>query len=173
MRPFHQHSYTAQPMNMTKPNSTATPPGWLAPRLTVLALTVLLAGCSTFQRDWKTSAQTPAFQSLEGRWEGTWHSEVNDHQNLLRCLITRQTNGLYSARFHAKYRRVFTWSFSYTVPLKVQRREDVFLFDGEARLGWYAGGRYDYGGHANATNFFSTYRCAYDHGTFQMTRPAR
>ena len=38
-------------------------------------------------------------------------------------------------------------------------------------LGFLAGGVYHYEGHADATNYFSTYSCKYDHGTFQMSRP--
>jgi hypothetical protein len=131
-----------------------------------------VAGCSSFNRDWKAAAARPMpASSFEGCWEGTWHSDATDHQNRLRCLIKPLTNGTYSARFHAKYRALFTWTVNYTVPLTARRRADAFVFDGEANLGWYAGGVYQYQGHANATNFFSTYRSKGDHGTFQMTRP--
>ncbi len=34
-----------------------------------------------------------------------------------------------------------------------------------------SGGVYHYDGDATPTNFFSTYKSKYDHGTFQMTRP--
>jgi len=149
-----------------------TPPGLRRPGLLALFCVVLVsAGCSSFQRDWKAAGRNPHPANLEGRWEGTWHSDVNDHKNVLRCLVTRPTNGIISARFHAKYKKVFTWSFSYTVPLTVRQRGEDFTFEGEADLGWYAGGHYEYMGHASATNFFSTYRCNYDHGTFQMGRP--
>jgi len=139
--------------------------------LTLLCVFLGTPGCSSFSHDWNAAARSAPPYGLEGRWEGTWHSDVNDHKNQLRCLITRPTNGVVSARFHAKYRKVFTWSFNYTVPLTVRQREEVFLFEGEADLGWYAGGHYEYMGNASATNFFSTYHCDYDHGTFQMTRP--
>jgi hypothetical protein len=62
-------------------------------------------------------------------------------------------------------------SFGYTVPLQVEPATNGFKFSGQANLHWYAGGIYKYEGHADATNFFSTYSCKYDHGTFQMTRP--
>ena len=110
--------------------------------------------------------------SVTGRWEGTWRSEVNGHTDQLRCLMTTLTNGLCSARFQAKYRRgIFRFTFGYAVPLSVVNRGGRFEFEGEANLGWYAGGLYRYHGTATATNFTSTYRCKYDHGTFQMTRP--
>ena len=77
--------------------------------------------------------------------------------------------GGYQARFHAKYRKIL--GFGYTVPLKVRTVAGVFNFQGEADLGWYAGGLYFYSGHVRGTNFSSTYRSEKDRGTFQMTRP--
>lgn len=144
----------------------------IAAQLGFIAMLIIIfgTGCSSFERDWKRAVIEPAATgSLEGPWAGTWQSDVNGHQGILRCLVTRQTNGLYAARFHAKYRKVLT--YSYTVPLTVQRQAGQFVFEGEENLGWLAGGRYDYRGHAGGTNFFSTYRCEYDHGTFRMTRP--
>jgi len=134
-----------------------------------LLLILLASGCS-FDRAWKAAA-TPSFptDNFEGRWTGTWVSEVNGHTDKLRCLITRQPDGKYSARYHAKYRKVL--SFGYTATLEAKQTGDIYHFSGEADLGWYAGGVYRYKGHANRTNFFSTYSNKYDHGTFQMGRP--
>jgi len=132
------------------------------------------AGCSTFERDWQATGQVRVGtnSTITGRWQGTWRSEVNGHNDQLRCLMTPLTNGLHSARFHAKYKKgIFRFSFSYSVPLQVRRTNDAFQFEGEADLGWLAGGIYRCEGSATVTNFFSTYRSKYDHGTFQMTRP--
>ena len=60
--------------------------------------------------------------------------------------------------------------FGYTVQLNVTETNGVFQFSGQANLGWWAGGVYRYEGHAQEMHFFSTYRCKYDHGTFQMTK---
>ena len=76
----------------------------------------------------------------------------------------------YRARFRATYWRFFR--FSYTVNLQVTRNpQGQFNFQGEADLGWWGGVVYHYDGHATATNFFSTYKSKYDHGTFRMARP--
>jgi hypothetical protein len=127
-------------------------------------------GCSSFNRDWKKAAvtSTPA-SGLNGRWEGTWRSAVNGHNGKLRALITETGPGKYSARFHAKYQKIL--SFGYTVPLQVAQTDSGFTFRGEADLGSLAGGLYRYEGHADDTNFTSTYSCKYDHGHFQMRRP--
>jgi hypothetical protein len=140
------------------------------------ALLFLLAGCSSFQGDWnKTLAAKTATTGLIGPWEGTWRSEVNGHNNVLQCIVSRSEEGVYSARFHAKYKTPLqvTVSFGYTVPLSVQLTNDLWHFSGSANLGWMAGGVYTYEGSASATNFTSTYNSKYDHGVFQMRRPEK
>ena len=134
----------------------------------------LITGCSSFNRAWKKSAAIPPeANSLAGRWEGTWLSNVNGHNDQLRCLMSPVTNGIYSARFHAKYRRgILRFTFGYTAELTVREEEGTFQFQGESNLGWYAGGVYRYAGTASGTNFFSTYDSKYDRGFFRMTRPA-
>lgn len=141
---------------------------WLSLLLPTLAL---VSGCSSFNREWKTATARPApATDLAGRWQGTWLSDVNGHTEQLRCLIREIGETNYLARFQAKYKKVIRLTFSYTVPLAVERQDDAIHFGGEADLGWMAGGLYQYRGQADATNFFSTYRCRYDHGTFRMTR---
>lgn len=136
----------------------------------LLAALLLISGCTSFNHDWKkAAAQPPPSDSMLGRWQGTWTSDVNHHTGELRCVVTRKDDGTSLARFHAKYNQVL--SFGYTVPLKVETGTNGFKFGGQANLHWYAGGIYHYDGHAGTTNFFSTYSCKYDHGTFQMSRP--
>jgi hypothetical protein len=132
---------------------------------------LLLAGGCTFNHAWTEAAKERySTNSLLGSWEGTWLSEVNGHSGNLRCVVTLKDDGTYRARFHATYKKVL--GFGYKVPLKATETNGVFRFNGEADLGWWAGGVYNYEGYAEDTNFFSTYRCKYDHGTFQMMRPA-
>ncbi len=127
-------------------------------------------GCTSFNHDWaKTSNQTFTTNGFLGRGGGTWRSEANGHSGDLRCLVWQKKDGSYEARFHAIYEKVL--SYGYTARLTVTRTNDTFQFGGSANLGWWAGGIYQYEGNAQGTNFFSTYRCKYDHGTFQMTRP--
>ena len=140
--------------------------------LAALALFLILGatGCSTFNRDWKAAAVSPdSANGIEGRWLGTWLSEVNGHTGQLRCLISKQTAGRYQARFHAKYRKIL--SFGYTVELSATETGGTNIFQGYADLGWYAGGEYHYEGRATPARFSSTYSSKADHGTFEMTRP--
>jgi hypothetical protein len=131
----------------------------------------LLAGCSSFNREWKDALkEQKAATGLGGPWEGHWVSDVNGHNDRLRCVITEQSTNQYDAHFHATYKKVF--HFGYTVPLQVRTEGDHYIFSGEADLGTMAGGLYTYEGNATGTNFFSTYKSKYDHGKFEMSRPA-
>lgn len=142
------------------------------PQLVVtLGIALLLCGCSSFNRDWSSAVKQPIpANNLSGPWEGRWISDVNGHNDKLRCLITEKSSNAYEANFHATYKSVF--HFGYTVPLQVQQKGSNFVFSGEADLGKMAGGVYTYQGAATATNFFSTYDSKYDHGKFEMHRPA-
>jgi hypothetical protein len=130
---------------------------------------LLLSGCSSFNRQWRASLREPIpADDISGPWEGRWISDVNGHNGRLRCVISRQTNR-YDAFFHAKYMKVF--SFSYTVPLQVERNQTNFTFSGEEDLGKLAGGLYTYKGEATPEKFESTYKSKYDHGRFDLSRP--
>ena len=138
--------------------------------LLVLVTVMCAAGCSSFSREWRRTANTPPpTNDVTGRWEGSWVSNVNGHNGRLRCLITRGTNDVLNARFHATYKRIL--HFGYTVPLEARATDNGVAFMGKADLGKLAGGVYRYTGYSTPTNFFSTYESKYDHGTFQMLRP--
>lgn len=142
-----------------------------SPSIWLAWLAALLTGCSSFHSDWKSAGRQPAAaHEITGRWQGHWTSDTSGHHDKLRCLVTHRADGGYDARYHAKYGKIL--SFSYTVKLEVEPQGDVFKFHGEANLGKWAGGPYHYEGKATPTNFFCTYQCKSDHGTFLMTRPA-
>ncbi len=161
---IHRRSKWKSSPRFSRPAGRAAS-GWL-----VGALALLLCGCSSFNRAWNRAGQTatPA-DSIAGRWEGSWLSDVNGHHGKLRCLIAVQTNSEYTARFRATYGGFL--NFSYTVPLAVKTHEGGWEFTGEEDLGTMAGGVYRYVGTATPTNFHSTYESKYDHGTFELVRP--
>lgn len=135
-------------------------------------LTLAFTGCSSFNREWKRSALAPApTNDIAGQWSGRWLSHANGHNGELRCIMTPHGETQYSARFHAKYRKLITLSATYTVPLTVVQTNGRFSFQGSADLGWLSGGVYTYYGSATATNFESSYSSKADHGVFEMTRP--
>src|SRR5262245_29939210 len=77
-------------------------------RMGAVLLFAMLCGCSSFNRDWDRAAKTiPPGDSIEGRWEGRWISETNGHNGKLRCLMTRESETNYQARFRASYAGIF------------------------------------------------------------------
>ena len=135
--------------------------------LALMPAVVLIAASCSFNREWRKAGRNPdAPAALEGRWEGNWISEVNYHHGKLRCIVSKDGDA-YRARFHAKYLKIL--GFGYTVELKAEATGNGYKFHGEADLG-VMGGVYRYEGHADTTNFVSTYSSKYDHGTFQMQK---
>ena len=138
-------------------------------RALILGLALLANGCSSFNREWKKAAASQPANSLEGRWEGKWRSDKNGHTGKLLCLLARESDTNYHARLKATYWKIFR--ASYAVTFTGELRDGVWQFKGDEDLGWFAGGVYRYEGRVTPTNFFSTYRCKYDHGTFELQRP--
>jgi len=155
------------------PSGRATRVRRRSARTTAFAFGILLAvlaGCSTFERDWKrATAQPTSGDSIEGAWVGRWSSDATGHSGPLRCLVWREDASHYAAHFRAGYAGVFR--FTYTVRLEAQPHYGGWEFSGQEDLGALAGGVYYYEGHATPTNFFSTYRSKRDHGIFEMRRP--
>ena len=139
------------------------------PLIGLLSALFIFCGCSSFHRDWKKVATNSSPSDIQGRWAGTWTSEPSGHSGKLLCLAQRISERSYRVRFDSTYKKVL--HFKSTVILNGAMTNDVFTFRGETRLPWWAGGIYRYEGTASTTNFISTYKCKYDHGTFQMKRP--
>ena len=135
-----------------------------------IILLLATTGCATFNSEWKRAAATPVpADDIIGRWGGSWLSDKNGHHGRLRCLVARLDEHRYRARYKATWWKVFR--FGYTVTMQAEKSDHVLRFEGEADLGWLAGGVYRYDGQATPASFFSTYKSKYDHGTFQMKRP--
>ena len=134
---------------------------------------LLVAGCSTFDRDWDTWRPTSA-QSMSpfaGRWAGTWHSDASGHEGALRCIVTLRDSA-YQARYDASY----TWicmplGFEYLLPVEAVKDGQALRLRGGAELGcWIAGGWYEYEGIVENGEFIASYRSSFDHGIFRMKR---
>jgi len=138
----------------------------------LLLSTLLLAGgCSSFNRDWKEAADQ-SFDGMEGRWIGRWHSDYNQHNGVLRCLITKREGNTYHTRFHAKYKwGILTVSYPYDMDMTLTPQGDTYKFTGQANLGKLAGGLYHYDGNGTIRRIDINYRADKDHGTFQLQRP--
>jgi hypothetical protein len=147
-------------------------------QLTLPLFLLAATGCSTFNSEWRQAAKQPApANDITGRWEGRWVSKSSGHENKMRALIAKMDTNHYDVKFRAAYKfetfKFITAHFGYTVRMETRpsTNEDV-AFHGSEDLGKLAGGVYTYEGHANATNFFSTYKSKYDRGVFEMRRPS-
>ena len=142
-------------------------------RICLLLLSVLLlaGGCSSFNRDWNKAADQ-SFEGMEGRWVGRWHSNYNQHNGVLRCLITKREGNTYHTRFHAKYKWGFiTVSYPYDMDMTLTPAGEIFNFTGQADLGKLAGGLYHYDGNGYVERRDSNFRADKDHGNFELERP--
>lgn len=139
--------------------------------LTILGFMALAGGCSTFERDWTAAAnlRPSGPTDITGRWQGEWASNADGHSGNLRCLITQGNKDVYTARFSATYGGIFR--FDYDTELTGHREGDWIRLEGEHDLGPLAGGVYHYEAHANASEFFATYRSDDDNGRFTLKRP--
>lgn len=134
-------------------------------------LCIVSTGCSSFHSKWKSALKQPIpTHDISGPWEGRWVSEKNGHTGRLRCVMTESSTHSYQAHFHAVYWKILR--VAYDVPFAVQREGDEFAFAGQSDLGKLGGGVYEYKGSATPEQFKATYKSKYDHGRFEMSRPA-
>jgi hypothetical protein len=126
------------------------------------------SNCARFHQEWLQYPPRTETADISGRWDGEWVSEVNGHRGQLKCIVIRLDAYQCRASFHATY-----WNFlraCYSVNLTVNEVNGRFKFHGEVDLGKLAGGVYQYEGEVADKEYFSTYKCRYDHGAFHLHR---
>ena len=147
-------------------------------RLAALACALVLAGCGSFERDWKQATLKPApagstADPFAGPWDGQWTSEkhrlpTGPAGGRLRCLFTQVDAHHYQARFMANW---LFFSTSYEVTFETKRRAGTLDFRGEHDLGAIFGGVYRYRGHVTPQHFGASFASGYDYGQFNLSRP--
>lgn len=128
-----------------------------------------VSGCSTlYNSKWKQAGQeTNPTVEVHRLWEGTWTSDVNQHQGRLRCIVSEPSAGQFDLHFWA------TWSVfagAYHVSATVESTESGYAFSGEKNLGKLAGGIYRFEGTIEGEAFESRYMSNKDQGRFSLTR---
>ena len=144
--------------------------------LALLGWALVLAGCSSFNRDFKAASPPAATAArkadpFSGPWDGQWKSV--DHKaagGRLRCLFTRVDAAHYKARFRANW---LFFASGYELTFQTKRRGDLLFFEGQHDLGLLFGGVYRYQGRATPEHFSATYTSKYDDGSFEMKRPTQ
>ena len=138
-------------------------------RLAAGCLLFALAGCSTFDRDYRQAvAAETSGRGVEGPWDGHWKSEGGHGGDRLRALLTRTAPDTIHARFRAQYWGIFAGDED--VDLHVTSTSPTRAA-GEADLGFFKGGVYQYDATITPSTFDATYKSKYDHGQFNLARP--
>src|SRR5438445_4368620 len=105
------------------------------------SILLIVAGCSSFDRDFKAAVERGGTNGIEGAWDGQWKSKGGHGGDRLRALVTRPSPDVCHTRFRAKYWGIF--EVDETVDLHVTGTSPVRA-SGEADLGWLKGGAYRY-----------------------------
>jgi hypothetical protein len=149
-------------------------------QLTTVLAALALAGCASFEREWKAAERQPGKRSFAqsddftGPWDGHWTSAKHRTKSggfaggRLRCLLTRIDDRHYTARFKANW-MIFT--SSYRTVFEVERSGRALQLAGEHKLSAMFGGVYKYTGRVTPEHFTASYDSTYDHGKFEMRRP--
>ncbi len=145
-------------------------------RFTLVLSMLVLAGCASFERDWKAAEQRSDFaqsDAFTGRWDGRWTSAKHRTRagyagGRLRCLLTKVDDRRYEARFKADW---MIFASTYRTMLTVERRGRELQLAGEHKLSAMFGGVYKYAGRVTPERFTATYDSRYDSGKFEMQRP--
>ncbi|MDB5320505.1 MAG: hypothetical protein JWN40_2136 [Phycisphaerales bacterium] len=137
---------------------------WLVATWLMIALT----GCSTFDRDFEAARQSKASVPSASIWDGTWKSEAGHGGGRLRAILTPTASDTYHARFRAQYWGIF--AADEDVDLHVTSTAPTTRASGEADLGFFKGGVYQYDATITPSNFDATYKSKYDHGQFDLRR---
>lgn len=132
-----------------------------------MLLVVAATGCSSFNRDWKSTAATPGATGMAGCWDGDWRSDANGHHGRLRAIATPIGPDQYRVRFRANYAGIFR--FNYAMDMAVRRdRDGQSGFEGEANLGLW--GVYRCAGTLGTNTLQARYDATHDQGVFRLNR---
>ena len=105
---------------------------------------------------------------VQGRWAGTWKSDVNGHTGKLRCVVTApKESGDHSFLYRATWLRVLAATFRTAKTVTPTKHGATFV--GEKNLG-VLGGTFRCKGSINDDHFQATYESAVDHGVFALDR---
>jgi hypothetical protein len=129
------------------------------------AVILLLAGCSSFEREWKSA---PATARWSGRWTSSRHL-INGKPagGELRAVLSAPRDGKVDAHFRARW---LAFTSDYRVTLAAQPRHGGMDLAGSANIPGFGGGLYRYGARLRGDHLTACYDSEYDAGTFDLHR---
>ena len=136
-----------------------------------LGIAIALTSCSSFHKDWQATSlqKTENRSSIEGRWDGSWQSDTNNHSGKLRCIVSKaDREDAYKFRYWGTFASIFR--FDYTVEYDAQRTAKGWQMQGESDLG-IMGGVFNHQATIRDGTFDATYSSKWDDGNFHLHRP--
>ena len=138
------------------------------PRFALALFILSLTGCSTFEVRYQAALANRAPSGVEGAWEGRWESQGRHGGDRLRAVVVARSPQVLHVVFRAHFWGIF--DIDEEVDLNVTGTSPVHAA-GQADLGYFKGGMYEYDATITPTQFDATYKSKYDHGTFILARP--
>jgi len=139
----------------------------------LLLLSLVLASCSPFQRDFRRAAGgfDAEAATADGPWVGEWRSEVNGHHGPLWCLVSPSEDrpGHHDFRYRAGWGVLQFGDYTHRVPTRRGSGASLVLDDRMELPGGF--GTYRVEGTLTPATFDATYRSRGDHGTMTLRRP--
>jgi hypothetical protein len=105
---------------------------------------------------------------VQGRWAGTWKSDVNGHTGKLRCVVSPpKGSDEQTFLYRATWMKVLAATFKTAKTVTPKTQGATFV--GEKNLG-VLGGTFRCKGSIQDDHFQATYESAVDHGVFALDR---
>lgn len=137
--------------------------------LFLLLFTLTFVSCTGFQREWKAAKAAP-YQGIEGPWEGTWTSGVNQHHGKLRCIVTKVNDTEYEYHYWASWAGFLSGSFRTTHQAALQPDGKSYALSGKKDLG-ALGGVHEFTGSTDDKELKADFTSAGgDSGVFELKR---
>jgi len=132
----------------------------------IIALFLLFAGCSSFEKEWRHATGTASRGGVAKKWEGHWTSEKHHGMGgRLRCVLTRTDERHHRAWFRANW---LTFASDYVVLLETRPTPHGLQLRGQHILHGFGGGLYRYEGSILKDQFRANYISEYDRGRFEL-----
>ncbi|MEN8773351.1 MAG: hypothetical protein ABF379_16735 [Akkermansiaceae bacterium] len=131
---------------------------------------LLLASCSSYQRDFRNASITKPSPTPTGTWKGTWKSEVNGHHGPLWCIITKDENSLDSYNFRYRAGWGVLQFGDYTHRISTKKQDGALPLNHSMTLPKNFG-TYRIKGQVSSTKFECRFQGNGDKGTISLQRP--
>ncbi len=115
-----------------------------------------------------TQLQAEEKLDLSGKWNGTWRSEISEHNGPLKAKFTVLNDSKVQARFNGRFFKLIPFHFNVTLEI-VKNEDGVVTLKGKENLGRTLG-TYTYNATYSNGKFVAKYLTEKDKGVFEVSR---